>query len=420
MGERFERARLLFGQGRFALAEKELLEDLADDPEDRDALALLALARSNLGRRDDALGAARAAVRAAPDWDWAHYVLASVLYDRDEYAEAEEAVGEAVRLDPEYADYRRLQAAILVESGEPAKGLAAARVGMELDPESARLRAIEGLALHHLNRPEEAAHSFREALALDPENALAHAGLGRVAVRTGDHRGAEDHYREALRANPGYEWARAGLLDALRARYPVYGLLLRFFEWMRSLPSGARTAVFIGIYVLAQVARKTSTSASGATKTMLQAFFVLYGVFALLTWAADPLFNLLLRLRREGRLLLDEDETKASNAVGALLAGAALAGVGWLLWRRDGWWMAALLLALAMPSTTAIFALRKSWVRTGAGIVVAGTLLAGLSGVAMELASGGSVGGTLLCLAAIVVFVLGTWIIFGLGLLRRR
>ena len=62
----------------------------------------------------------------------------------------------------------------------------------------------------------------------------------------GDFRGALEHFREALRLNPSLEWARAGLVEALKARYPVYGLLLRYFLWMSTLSRRAQWAVILG------------------------------------------------------------------------------------------------------------------------------------------------------------------------------
>jgi hypothetical protein len=58
---------------------------------------------------------------------------------------------------------------------------------------------------------------------------------------------------------------------------------------------------------------------------------ILYVAFALLTWTADPLFNLLLRFNRFGRLVLTEEQTLSSNWIGSCLFLALLALAGCFL-----------------------------------------------------------------------------------------
>jgi hypothetical protein len=52
--------------------------------------------------------------------------------------------------------------------------------------------------------------------------------------------------------------------------------------------------------------------------------------FVILTWTADPLFNLLLRVNRLGRLALSRQQIWASNCVGGCLLLALVALVGWV------------------------------------------------------------------------------------------
>jgi hypothetical protein len=55
-----------------------------------------------------------------------------------------------------------------------------------------------------------------------------------------------------------------------------------------------------------------------------------YIAFALLTWLARPLFDLLLRFSKFGRLALSADQTRASNAIGACLLAGLASTIAWL------------------------------------------------------------------------------------------
>ncbi len=85
---------------------------LAQQPDDPQALALLALSRLDQGQRDPALEAAQQAVGLAPDLPYFHYVHALVHHRLDHEEEAFRAAQEALRLDPADPDYHSLLASI--------------------------------------------------------------------------------------------------------------------------------------------------------------------------------------------------------------------------------------------------------------------------------------------------------------------
>lgn len=124
-------------------------------------------------------------------------------------------------------------------------------------------------------------------------------------------------------------WAREGIIEAIKARNLIYRLLLRYFLWMSRLTEDEQWEIRGGLYAVRQILR------AGA-----QAFFPLYLilipfnmlVFSLvvLTWIARPLFALLVRFNRLGRLALPKEEVIASNWVAVCLVtagGSALLGV---------------------------------------------------------------------------------------------
>ncbi len=325
------RAELLFEQGRHEQAVKELGRQLAQDPDNPFARCLLALCFARLKRPGDAVREAQTAVQAAPDLAYAHYVLASVFYEVPRLREAEAAVRQAIRIDPEDADSYALLAGLRFEREDWADALRYADAGLALDADNLACANLRGMAQVRLNRRADAAETIQGTLARDPENAAAHANQGWALLHRGLPGEALGHFKEALRLRPGMEWARQGILEALRARNPVYRVILNYFLWMSRLGQKARGGVLIGLYLLPRVFNAYASSRP-AWKPYAEVFFAAYLVFAFLTWTAQPLFNVLLRVDPVGRYALSRRQIAASNWVGSafglavltLIAGLAL------------------------------------------------------------------------------------------------
>ena len=321
-----ERASLLLQQRRHDLAETELRRHLTAEPDDAHGHTLLALCLAALDRDREAIDEAREAIRLAPDLANAHYAHALALESVNKYGDAERAIGEAIRLDPEEADYYALLAQVHANRRRWRDALATADQGLAIDPEHSGCLNLRAHALVQLNRRDDAAETIGEALARDPEDPFTHANQGWARLHAGDHAAALDHFREALRLDPRLEWAREGLVEALKAHYPVYGLMLRYFLWMSRLPRGTQMLVIIGGWFGVRIARGLA-AADPTLRLILTPLIVAYAIFAVLTWTADPLFNLLLRLNRYGRYALSPEQVITSNWVGAFTGAALLLGV---------------------------------------------------------------------------------------------
>jgi tetratricopeptide (TPR) repeat protein len=404
MSGHLERARVLMAQSRWELAEESLRLELASSPEAAFPHALLALCLSEQEKNKEALAEAEAAVHREPDGAFYHYVHGHVLRDMKRLDEALAAAGEAIRLDPESADFFALESSILLGKRRWERALKSAQHGLELDAEHVGCANLQALALRQLGRKSEAGAAIDTALARDPENALSHANQGWTLLDRGDTKKALEHFREALRIDPDFAWAREGIVTALRARYPIYGWILRYYLWMSKLRSGVQWGLIIGAFVASRVIRSVART-NPELGPILWPLFGLYIAFCLLTWIADPLFNLLLRLNRFGRLALTREEIVASNWVGGLL----LMAVGSLLcWAVQGGehWLAATLVSVAMVLPVAgTFASERGRVRTALTLY---TLLLGAAAVTgfVLLLLGSSAGNTVL-----VLFFLG-WFVF--------
>ena len=347
MSTAFHRGMVLLQQGRSDLADREFREALSEDPDDPMAHACLSLC---LSRRDEdaaALAEADEAVRTGPDLAFCHYVRGLALNSLDRHAEAQAAALEAIRLDPDDADYPGLLASIEMGRRRWSEALAAADRGLALDPENATCMNFRAMALVQLGRKAEAAATLGSALADDPENALTHANQGWAYLHHGDHAKALEHFREALRLDPEMEWARVGIIEALKAKHPVYRLMLRFFLWMGRQSHWAQWVVILGFVfgrrILASIARDNPALAPFLMPVLFASF-----AFLMMTWISSPLFNLALRLNRFGRLALSPQQRLESSWIGGSFLLAAASLVAYLLNGSDASLMGTIFFGLML------------------------------------------------------------------------
>jgi tetratricopeptide (TPR) repeat protein len=374
-----QRALLLFQQSRFELAEPELRQALASDPDDTYAHALLALCLAHAEKFDEATQEARQAIHLAPDFGFAHYALANVLHDRRRYNEAVAAVSEALRLEPEDSDYCALLSQIRLDQRNWPAALEAAERGLQFDPSHVGCTNLRAIALVKLGRKAEAGATIDAALARNPADATTHANQGWAYLEQSDPRKALEHFQEALRIDPTNEWARAGIVEALKARNIVYGLMLRYFLWMAKLPAGAQWGVIIGGYFLNRMLASAARSNPDLAPWLLP-IRILYMVVLLLTWTADPLFNLMLRVNRFGRLALTEEQTRASSWFGVtvFLALGSL-GMCFVFGFNSIFLISALVFGMLMIPVAAMFKASEGWPRTLLMSYTGGLALAGLA-----------------------------------------
>jgi hypothetical protein len=107
---------------------------------------------------------------------------------------------------------------------------------------------------------------------------------------------------------------------------------------------------------------------------------ILYIVFALMTWIASPLFNLLLRLNPFGRMVLSQEQIVASNWIGGVLLLALLSLAGGCVYGFNSpWIIAALIFGLLLLPVAGTFRCPAGSTRTIMGVY---TGIAGFTGVA--------------------------------------
>jgi hypothetical protein len=242
------------------------------------------------------------------------------------------------------------------------------------------------MALVKLGRKAQAGETIAAALARDPEDALTHANQGWTLIEQGQPKKAMEHFREALRLDPEMDWARRGIVEALKARYFLYRWMLGYFLWMSKLSGRARWGVIIGgcvgYWIVLSVARNQPDLAP-----WIMPLIILYIVFVVMTWVANPLFNLLLHLHPIGRLALSREQAITANWVGLCVLGAAVSLVAYFGFGLNDALFAALACGLVIPPLVSIYQCHKGWPRTTMMLITLSLAGVGLISVALMLSS---------------------------------
>lgn len=376
----YQRALLLLEQGRFPDAERELKSALLESPQEAHLHAMLSLVLLAQTKLNDATSEAQQAITLDPDDALSHYALASALHARNRPGEALMPLNEAIRLDPFDPKHYALLAQIRIEQRSWRAALEAANKGLEIDPAHPNCVNLRGIALVHLGERDAATQTIEGALERDPENAVTHANQGWALLHRNQPKPAMEHFREALRIDPTNQWARSGIVEALKARNPFYRVMLMYFLFMARLSSRAQWMIVIGGYVgyrmLLSVKRNNPDVAP-----YVMPLIVAYFVFAVSTWLAPSLFNLLLRLDRFGRYALSDREKTGATLVGLVLLAALLVLIPALTVQFEWIYYVGMVGVLALP-TSLIMRAEPGWPRwTLIGLTLA--LLACVAALAM-------------------------------------
>lgn len=235
-----------------------------------------------------------------------------------------------------------------------------------------------------------------------PHNAMGRAGHGWHLLASADAETAREEFRQALAMAPDSEWAKSGMVLALKTKYPGYGLLLRYFFWLRTLPTRTQNFLAIGGVIGYNFLRRAG-EANPSIKPFVIPVLIAYVLFVLASWLADPLLNLLLLGSAEGRTMLSADDRASGQRVGAALGAGLLLALAGVATGVDAFWFPAVLIALTSltiagayncaPGTYRTRLLRAAACFVGLG-VVSGLAPDPLSGLAFGIGLLGVIAGT--------------------------
>lgn len=322
-------ARHYLAVGRFDKVIERTKQVLANDPQDAQVLIYMGLAELQLDRPKAAREIFAQARQLLPDTAMVHTLYAETLIALQRLNEAQEAVNTARRLDPNDADVYAAQARIELTRQKWDEALIATERGLKIDAEHEDCGNLRSMALTKLRRTDDASNQTLEQLRRDPNNAMAHANRGWQYLHANNPKEALNHFKESLRIEPGNDWAKAGLVEALKARNPIYRILLAYFLWMSTMDTRLRWAVIICGYLVYRAADRLAVTFPEVAM-FLWPFIGVYLLFVLLTWVGVPAFNLLLMISPYGRYALPWDDRLTAGVFGGLLVGVITSlGVGW-------------------------------------------------------------------------------------------
>lgn len=329
-------------------AEKELRKDLAEDPENAHAHGMLGLCLSMRKRIPEAHEEADKAIGLDPGNDFHFFVKARIFMADDRHKEAEVWFQKALELDPEDAAYYTGIAACRLQRDDAQGALEFSSKAVEADPENEGAVDIHVAVLNRLGRKEEAATVLEGSLNRNPHNSFAHANQGWAELHGNNPKKAVVHFEEALRLEPDNDYARSGLVEALKSGNPIYRVFLIYLLWMGRLSPTARWCIILGGYAVYRLADRASYAWPSASP-YLTPLTGLYFAFAVLTWMANPFFNLLLFFHPKGRYALTASEWKASLAAAVLLFISAGGCILYFCGFHAIWLLTALFTVMMVP-----------------------------------------------------------------------
>jgi len=376
MNMHLERAMVLIQQNRWDMAQKELEQALAQDPEDAQAHAMLS--HCYLQNSDDtpaklqrATHEAEEAIRCDAGYPGAHAALARVMLRRNRFPEARTAAAEAIRLRPDESDFYVLAAAVEYAQSKWQDALNLSELALQLDPQDTDANNLRAMALVKLGRRAEAGSTIDETLRRNPDDDNSHANKGWSLLEAGQPDEAMKHFKEALRLNPESEWARQGMVEALKARSIFYRLMLKYFMWMSRFTPQMQFIIMIGAYALSQMV--ANYAASHPQHALYASIFLnCYFAFVIMSWTATPLFNLVLRTHPLGKYALSAEEISQSNWIGLTIFTAAGFAVWSLVSGSKAATFTAINVALLVVPIVAVFSAPPGVYRIGTTLVAIG------------------------------------------------
>jgi len=201
--------------GQWQQAEQLYLQVLEVDPDQIDALHLLAAITGQTGRESRAITYLQAVLRLQPGLAAAHNNLGNAFSSQGRFPEAVASFQEAVRLQPDFAvAYSNLGNAQR-KQGRLAEAVASLQQAVRLKPDFAGAHNNLGAAWLALEKLADAQASFQQAVRLKPDFAEAHFHLGVALGKGGKHEEATASLQQALRLKPDYAEAHYSLGVAL-------------------------------------------------------------------------------------------------------------------------------------------------------------------------------------------------------------
>jgi tetratricopeptide (TPR) repeat protein len=335
MGKHFDRAEILFQQDRYDLAEKELREEIGENPDFDPAYSLLALCI--IGQQKsatEALQLIETALSIDAENDLHHYVLAVYWDCKGDLERARSAIEVAIQLNSDSEHYFYLLARILFDLGDNSyeqealyllvfflksycirrylqPALLPLEKSLSLNPNFLpALNLLTNLFIK-TGRKKRALETRKIALQIDPDNANAYNLHGQILAKCGKYSQAIEYFKSALRIVPDFDKAKENLLEAMRSRFWIYPWIslthLRGkFLFVLNLLPGFSTVLMIPYM------------GAGHTTTPDQLFVAAIAGLFIIAFPARYIFNLFLQFNPKNKNLLTITDLVVANYAAAL------------------------------------------------------------------------------------------------------
>jgi len=241
-----------FQRGQWQHAERLYLEILQVDPDQLDALHLLAAIAAQTGRDDRAIDYLQAVLRLKPDLAAAHNNLGNVFINQRKLPEAVASFQEAVRLQPNSALAHNNLGNALRETGRLAESVASLQQALHIKPDYPEACYNLGLALYAQGKLADALASLREAVRQRPNYPEAHYHLGVALLEQGRPAEAADFLEQAIRQKGEYAEAHFSLGLAFKEQGKLADAVASFQTTATLKPDLAEAHLHLGSALVQQ------------------------------------------------------------------------------------------------------------------------------------------------------------------------
>ena len=204
LSQALSRAVAAYSAGQLVAAEQLCQQLVGTEPNFFEALHLLAIVQSRLGKKGVALASFDRALQAQPNSAEALFNRGVTLHELRRFAEALASYDRALALRPSLAAALYNRGNTLREMKRREEALASYDRALALRPDFLAALYNRGIVLHQLDRWEEALASYDRVLAVQPDHAeaLCNRGLTLHALKRFD--AALESYDRALAVRPDY------------------------------------------------------------------------------------------------------------------------------------------------------------------------------------------------------------------------
>ncbi len=329
------RADVLLGQSRYQQAEELLQGLMSDGAGNIDILKMMVIAKMGLHKYTDADQLCEMIIELNPNEAFAFYIKANIKSVNRKFDVAKEMMVTALQIEPSNDDFHAFVANLFLQTKDYEDALKSANTALEVDAENIDALNARSSALVGLGRKEEAFQTIDKSLATDPNNPYTHANMGWGLLHQGKSVQALDHFKMSLKEDPMNQYAKAGMLEAMKAKFPIYRYFLMAMLALSKLKGKNQWIIIIGSYLalrlLTSIAEKNE-----ALWPYLAPFIFLIALFFISTWIFSPLMNLYLLTNKFGRYTLDDEQKLSAKLVGVSFAVSIISLLSYLFTKNEG------------------------------------------------------------------------------------